>query len=480
MTAFRALGLLALVAVTACTDRAPVVKPTPLVPCTVPGIGREAECGVIQVPEVRGADETMGLRVVRVRARRSGVPREALTLLAGGPGQAGSEAFARLWPIYASIAEGRDVLLVDARGTGGSAPLDCPPDDDLADAFRVGTLTAAARRCAPRHAGRVLDAYGTDSHAADLEEVRRAFEYERLDLLGVSYGTRLALAYAQAHPTRVRSLVLDGVVPPELVLGATFGRDADAALDGVLADCDADEGCRRAFPEARAALAKHLASLDASVIETDVRQPETQAALRVRVERAGFVAALRGLLYAPELAALLPLTLAEAEAGRYDGLFGQTATLARAAEEGMSLGLLFSVACAEDVPRITESDRDAERATRLGVFVLDDLRQACAVWPVKPRPLEASSSVLDVPTLLLSGARDPATPPRFADALRERLPRSMHVIVPEAAHGVWARGCVPTIVEQFLERGTADGLEVECVARHRRPPFFLGRGGPAP
>ena len=481
MAFLRALTAMALGGLLAgCTDRSRAPGGWSGDTCTLPGITREAECGVVVVPESPGGAATLPLRIVRVRARRPGPAREALVLLAGGPGQAATEAFGRLWPLYESIAEGRDVLLFDARGTGASAPLDCERDDDLTATFAAGSLARAAKRCAPRSAGRSLELFGTDAHVADLERVRHVMGYERLELLGVSYGTRVALGYARRFPSRVRALVLDGVAPPSLVLGATFGRDADAALDAVFGDCEADATCRVAFPDGRGALERRLSALDAAPAEVVVRHPDTDAPLTLRVERAGLAAALRGLLYAPELAALIPYLLAEVEAGRYQALFGQTVTLGRGAEESMSLGLLFSVACAEDVPRIDDAAREAERKSRLGAALVDDFRQACAAWPVRARPLPTTREPLAVPTLLLSGAADPATPPRFAEALAAELSSSTHVVVPQAGHGVWARGCVPRLVADFLERGAADGLDVGCVARYRRPEFFLDRGGPAP
>jgi len=434
----------------------------------------------VSVPEVAGQPKELGLKVVRVPARTREANGRALFLLAGGPGQAATSAFPKLWPVYASLAETRDVVLLDVRGTGGSAPLDCPKSDDLSDAFRTGTLAEAARRCARSLGDRPLDAYGTDALVGDIEAVRVALGYGPIDLLGISYGTRLALAYAARHPNAVRSLVLDGVAPPELVLGGSFGRDGQAALDGLLAECAADEACRAAFPDARTKLLGYFDDLARAPITVDLHHPETGAPLRIPVERDGLASVVRSLLYAPELAALLPMTLAEVEQGRYQGLFSQAAALSRSADEGMSLGLLFTIACAEDIPRLRDTDRDAEKASTIGAALLDDFREACAHWPVKPRPAVVLPATLEVPTLLLSGALDPVTPPHWAESLRSRLPRGVHVVVPHAGHSVWARGCVPRLVERFLELGSADGLDVACVDKYRRPAFFLDRGGPRP
>ncbi|MBM4359274.1 MAG: alpha/beta fold hydrolase [Deltaproteobacteria bacterium] len=475
------LGSCAFALVVGCTERREPRGHGALAACVVPGIGRPAECGVVTVAEQEdGTGSAIPLRVVRVPARHPVARETPLYLLAGGPGQAATEAFPALWSAFARMSERHDVVMVDARGTGASSPLDCPSLDEPAEAFRVDPLVDAARRCLTHVNGRRLDAYGTEAAVRDLEAVRASLGDATIDLLGVSYGTRVALAYARRHPEHLRALVLDGVVPDELVLGASFGRDTDAALESILGDCEADASCRAAFPDVAAAFRSHLASLATKVTAVELREPSTDAPVRVLPSRAAITSLVRGLAYAPELASLLPNTLAEVSRGRYQGLLGQALTLSRAAEKEMSLGLLFTVACAEDIPRITDADREAEARTTLGTALLDDFRAACALWPVAPRPLRQADAVLATPTLLLSGAADPATPPRWADTLRERLPRSVHVVVPEAGHGVWARGCVSTIVEDFLEAGSAEGLDVACAAKFRRPAFFVDRGGPAP
>ena len=463
-----------------CTDRRVAADNSPLKPCVLSGIPREAECGSVFVREDAGSTKELGLRVARIPARAKGGERHALFLLAGGPGQAATVAFPKLWPVFAALAETRDIVMIDARGTGESAALDCPKVDDLAAAFRAGSLQEAARNCRPLHASRNLDAYGTDALALDLETVRKALGYGPVDVLGISYGTRLALAYAARFPDNVRSLVLDAVAPPELVLGGSFGRDGEAALDRLFVECAADASCGKAFPDARANYVKVLERLGRAPETLELRHPDSDAPLHVRVERDGLAAIVRSLLYAPELAALLPMTLSEVEHGNYQGLLQQAAVLSHSADEGMSLGLLFSVACAEDIPRLAETDRVAERATLLGTSIIEDFQAACALWPVHSRPLAPLPAVLLVPTLLLSGALDPVTPPHWAEALRARLPRSLHVVVPEAGHSVWARGCVPGLVERFIERGHPDGLDTACAARHQRPAFFIDRAGPSP
>lgn len=477
---WRNVVLLGLTAVAACTDDRRPPATDVLSPCLVHGIERPAECGHVTVKVDPTRDDTWDLRVVRVPARAARRSREPLFLLAGGPGQAATVAYPQLWSAFARVSEGRDIVMFDARGTGQSAPLDCPRIDDPSFAFRADAVAEAARRCVSHVETGRIEAYSTEAMVRDLDAVRSRLGYETIDLLGASYGTRVALAYASQFPDRARLLVLDGVVPPELALGGSFGRDADSAIDSILADCESDRACREAFPALRTAYRRHLDGLDGKASVIQLEDPGTKASISVKPTRGAVASLVRSLAYSPELAALLPSTLAEVVAGRYQPLLGQAIVLSRSAEVGMSLGLLYSIACAEDVPRISDSEREAELASTLGATLVDDFRAACAAWPVRPRPLEGLGTPLATPTLLLSGGADPATPPRWAESLRTRLTRSAHVVVPQAGHGVWLRGCVSSLVEDFLSHGTPERIDGGCAAEFRRPPFFLDREGPLP
>jgi pimeloyl-ACP methyl ester carboxylesterase len=174
-------------------------------PCTPAGF----ECGSLAVPLVRGA-AARGSLVLRATRRRVGAAPSASAVvpLAGGPGQAALPLAADFAEVLAPALAQRDLLVFDERGTGRSGRLSCRALDN------GGTSIAAVNSCAAE-LGAVRAAYRTADTVADLEDLRREAGYERLVLVGVSYGTKVALDYAAAHPDRVEALVLDSVVPPE-------------------------------------------------------------------------------------------------------------------------------------------------------------------------------------------------------------------------------------------------------------------------
>ncbi len=452
-----------------------------LAPCELPGAGRPGECGTLEVPlDPAHADgERLGLRVAVLRAPRREPDATPLFLLAGGPGQAATEAFAAMLPAFAGIANDRDLVLVDQRGTGRSAPLDCQASDDLAEGFREGELRAAAVRCKASIDGRDLSQFSTERAADDLERVRAALGYEGIALYGVSYGTRLALRYAERHPGHARRLVLDGVAPPELVLGASFAKDSQASLDGLLAACAADESCRAAFPDARRTLDAHLERLEEAPANVEALHPRTGEPVHITMHRDPFAVALRGLLYAPELAALVPLTIFEVSKGRYGAFIAQAAALGEPAQEEMSFGLFLSVVCAEDVPRIEDAAVAESKATLFGDALIRELRGACEAWPVaRLASAPAVTPELLVPTLILSGGLDPVTPPRWGELVAARIAGSRHLVATDAGHGIGSRSCVPKLMRAFLGGEPASGLDAACLRGDIRPPFFIDRAGP--
>ncbi|HEX7240723.1 MAG TPA: alpha/beta hydrolase, partial [Longimicrobiaceae bacterium] len=385
--------------------------------------------------------------------------------------------------LFGPSREGRDVLLVDQRGTGGSHPLDCGvygSRDDPASflgaflpADRVRACAAALRRRAD------LAQYTTDAAADDLDEVRAALGYERLDLFGGSYGTRAALVYMRRHPERVRSAVLQGVVPTDASLPLHFARDTDRALFGVVGECGAEAACRAAFPDLRGDVRRSLARLEEGPVQVEVASPGGRP-LRISLTRDLYAEALRFLLYGPATAGQLPAMVHRAA----EGDFGPVAAVAL--ERRMNLlgslspGIFLAVTCAEDLPFVDarEGERLA-RGTVLGNYRVRDQLAACAEWPrALIDPGFRGPVVSSVPTLILSGQWDPATPPSNGEQVARHLTNSLHVVVPSGGHGFVGlenAECIDGLMNDLVRAGSVAGLDTSCVRTVRRRPFQTER-----
>lgn len=456
-----------------------------LVDCRLPD-GTKARCGTHTVEEIRGTEDPtdITLEFAVVPSETEGTDRGLpVVLLAGGPGQSAIDAYAPALRLYAPFLRDRDVLLLDQRGTGRSQPIRCDtPDEELGleEALSVDVDVERLTACKQAHMHLDLGAYTTPRAVADLAEVLDALGYDQVNLVGGSYGTRMALAFARRHPNRVRTMVLDGVAPVDMAIPLSFAGDADRAIDAMVRDCAAEPACAEAFGDLGAMIDDLLEPTDATPPQMTVEHPRTGEAATLDVDRELLLQGIRGILYVPDLAALLPLSLSRAAAGDFDPLLAQTLLLSDGMRSSMADGMYLSVMCTEDVPFITDAEVAEQAApTRFGTKIVDDLRKSCEHWHQGELPADYREPVsADVPTLLLSGEIDPVTPSRWAEHAAQTLPNARTVTVPGAGHGVIVLPCVAGMVDRFMDTADPAGLDVSCVGKHRRPPFFIDFAGP--
>ena len=428
-----------------------------------------ARCGTFEIPENRALPDgpLVRLHIAVVPALRTEAEPDALFVLSGGPGQAASDFYVAMAHAFARIRRDRDIVIVDQRGTGRSNKLSCPLPDDAAlievDPSRIQGYTKA---CLASLSGDPRF-YTTSVAVRDLEEVRAALGYGQIDLYGVSYGTRVAQHYLKRYPTRVRAMVLDGVVPPQLALGPRIPLEAQRALDALFDRCATSTACNEAFPSLREEFAALRRRLRQSPMEIALADPLTAAPLEVRFSNAELSSVVRLLSYSDEAAATLPLLIYEAQVvGRPQALAAQYEIIKRDMQDQLAYGMHFSVVCSEDAPRWTGEEVSAEalEETYIGADFMAVMSAICDVWPRGPVDEEfAEPARSDVPVLVLSGENDPVTPPAYGADILQGLPNSLHLILSGQGHGQLAVGCVPRIVARFISTASIDGLGEHCV-----------------
>lgn len=470
----------------ACQPAAPTASGQPaaalaLTDCllTTPGGGGQvkAQCGTLTVPEDRAqpGGRQIPLRVAVVPAVSRSPQPDPLFLLAGGPGQAATEAFPAMFSAFDRINQTRAIVLVDQRGTGRSNPLRClDPEDETLQA--EAEVIAALQAC-PAKLDADLRFYTTEIAMQDLDDVRAALGYAKINLYGSSYGTRAALAYLRRYPERVRAVILDAVVDPDFRLFLRAAQDGQRALDLVFQRCAADPACQAAFPDLPAEFAGLLARLDQAPLELQLPNPATGAPLKLTLTRPILTNIVFGALYAPEFVALLPLSVHTAyTAGDYGPLLAQAYSL----DAGLYDGMLYAVACSEDAPRISAADAVAAANATFGDRTAA-LRAVCAQWPAGAVSADFYTPVQSaVPALLLSGEADPITPPPYAAQVAAGLSNNLNVVAPGMGHGILIRGCVDRLATDFINQGTLAGLDAGCVQAIQPPPFFVSFTGPRP
>lgn len=429
--------------------------------CRLKGVEHEALCGVLRRPldPARADGPLIDLHVAVLPAVARNKKPDPVLFFAGGPGQSAIGLAGPMARMFQRFLNRRDVILIDQRGTGRSAPLVCEPElptrpvAEALDPARQQRVLAECRDALQKLPHGDLRHYTTTIAMADADAVRQALGVAQVNVIGGSYGTRAALEYMRQFPGSVRRAVIDGVAPPDMALPGSFSPDAQRAFDALLAACEAADGdasCRQRYPGLRA---KWHAVLAALPREVAVNHPVTGREERFQLTREMLVGLVRAPLYAPALASALPFAIHEAAAGRYDPIIG-LATAISSGGRGMELatGMHFSVVCAEDMPRLgLTGDKPGHD---FGDAALKLYRDTCSAWPKGEVPAAFYSvPPAKAPVLVMSGGDDPVTPPRHGERVAKALgAQARHVVVPHAGHGTMALGCLRDVVFRFVDQ----------------------------
>jgi len=454
-------------------------------PCRPPGLQRKVLCGKLFVKENRGlgGGRRIPLNIVILPATGPSREPDPVFYLVGGPGQAATESAQRAAAEQEQINAFRDVVLVDQRGTGGSNPLRCRfyPVGDLRQYLGPPPSPEQVRKCRVELEKRAdLAAYTTPEAVADLEQVRRALGYPRINLDGGSYGTRVALVYMRTHPEAIRTAVLRGLSPTNYRLPLPFARAGQAALERLFEACESDPACHSAYPDPRADLSEVLERLRREPVSVEVENPVTGRREGARISHDLFVSRLHLLLFSTGLSSQVPNLLHRAASGDFEP-FAQLAVLfGKAITDQLYFGMQLSVACSEDFPFISSSDVARETSgTFLGATRVSQLGAFCGSWVRARLPKGYADPVhASTPTLLISGGLDAVTPKRFADEVAAGLPNSRSILVPFGGH-INAGPCLDSIAAQFIAQDSAEGLDLSCVEEIRRLPFSVPEDRPS-
>jgi len=473
--------------IAACGQDAKRAARLELTPCQVPEVAEKVLCGTYEVFEDRAARKgrKITLKILVFPATGPKHEPDPFVYIPGGPGSSATEDAPDIAQLLAGIRAQRDLLFVDQRGTGGSHPLDCKLFNPADPQSYLGYFLPLedVRKCRQELEPKAdLTLYTTPIAMDDLDEVRAALGYERLNLYGGSYGTRAALVYLKRHPQSVRTVTLQGVAPTNQFMPRDFAQANERALQGIIAECAADEACNKAFPNLREETKTVLERLMKGPIEVEVRvaspAPGAATTAKVKLSRDLAAEAIRYMLYNPPSAGRVPLLLHLAAQGNFTPLAESAIFYRQQLVSSGSNGLYLSITCAEDLPWIKAGEGEQLSAnTFLGDYRLRQQREACALWPRATIPKDYSEPTkADAPVLILTGEWDPVTPPANGDAAAKNLTSSLHVVVPHGAHGLGGlqgSDCLLRLQTEFVERGTTKGLDTSCVKNIKRNGFVL-------
>ncbi|MDX1394878.1 MAG: alpha/beta fold hydrolase [Gemmatimonadota bacterium] len=452
--------------------------------CPEHAIGGAVTCYLVTVPEdpARPDGRAIDLEVMVLEARSAEPRDDPLVAIPGGPGQSATRAagtrdyFAE---VFDPLRDERDIVLLAPRGTAGSGELGLDPSpeilfDDLATVVPASWTRAARARLAERAD---LTSYTTSHIAEDLETIRAALGYGALNIYGTSYGTRVAQLYAARYPRNVRTLVLKAPVPPTAVVPLTYTTGSQRALDALFELCREQEACRAAYPAIEERFAGLLERLREDSASLTVTNPLSGAEAEIRIDDTALGYLLRNLMMAASGGATTLAVIDQASRGDFSAVSAAVPALRAAYATALAGGMAISVIASEDVPRVT--DELLEEDVRSGFLrgaVARGMLDAAEGWPradVRPDLYEFLEA--DIPTLLVTGDFDPATPPAFAEEIAGHLPSARVLVFPGGAHSANNFDGLGGIMADFVRSASVDGLDLTAVERNRPLPLVSNR-----
>jgi pimeloyl-ACP methyl ester carboxylesterase len=441
-----------------CTDLAAAV---PLTPCELPGVQRAAKCGVVDVAENpdKPAGRRLQIAVAIIPAEVPGSHDDPIVPLMGGPGEDAISAAEYYTTTHAAMLRDRDLLLIDQRGTGKSNALRCKlyDPDNPAKSLRDLFPAESVRRCAQELSARAdLTQYTYPNLARDLEQVRRELGFGKLNLTAGSYGTRAAQVYLRMYPQSVRTVYLGSVVPLDVITPLTMAKTAEDVRNRTFDACAADAGCRAAFPNLRQEFVAIVQQLDSG---------------KTPFDRGRVMEWFRSLTYRPYSATELPWLIHQAHTGNWAPIQAGIQENAAGADAALSLGLLFSITCNDDVAFIKEGDIAREtKNTFLRDYRVRQQQAACRQWPKAATATDRTPVKSSVPTLFVSGDSDAATPLWFTQRVAAGFSQRAEIVVGNQGHTEWT-DCVARYYAQLLRDGSVSNLRGAKCAAVPRPPF---------
>ena len=451
-----------------------------LSPCNSANLTKDALCGTYEVYEdrVHKSGRKISLNMTILPALATKPQSDAVFYLSGGPGAGSAVTVQNGGDFVTKFRRERDVVFIDQRGTGKSNPLQCElygDKNDMRGYFGEGITKekiAACRAQLEKIAN--LEQYTSDNSIDDFDEVRAALGYDKINLLGGSYGSTAALVFMRRHPNQIRSAIIEGVAPTNYKVPLPFAKGVQQAMNRLIADCAADKECGKSFPKFREEFESILAKLEKEPATFQAINPYTRQSQQVTLTRDTFVDHIRVMLYAPEYSRYLPFLIHQVNQGNFLLFASISFQIFKSVDDQIARGLQLCIACSEDTPFITEEEIKRETA---GSFYGDHKVRAwiesCKQWTKG----KADASFLEpvkspIPTLILSGAIDPVTPPQKAEEVARNLPNSRHIVINNAGHAFNSE-CLDTLRAEFIAKGSAKKLDAACVETIQRPPFAV-------
>jgi len=442
------------------------------------GKPKETIRGQIEVFEdnIKNQGKKIKLNIEVVPAKSKADKAEPMFIIMGGPGQAATDLVSFFSDIFKPINEKSDLVFVDQRGTGKSNPLQLSGDystladyfkDDFADKETIANCFESLSKT------NNLNCYGTRNAIIDLDKVREMMGYKKMNIYGTSYGTRVSIAYINKYPNRVKTATLKGLVPHDLVIPFNFAEDAQRSLDILVSDCKVNPVCNSAYPTLENELKIFFNTQ--FPVSIDILNPETKEKETVKLTKDIVALNMRVLLMSPSTTKNIPFIVTQFNKGNHEPLTDLMLSIKKSYLKGVYDGMTLCVICHEDYPALVQIANTQKTETFLGDYWIYRVKNSCDVWnPSKTGLKKGKIKKQSIPTLIISGNRDGATPPKYGDEVLKYFPNGRHVVVNSGSHSFdGMRNCVDKIICDFVTTGQNKLLKTDCVDLIKFPEYRM-------
>lgn len=456
-----------------------------LTDCYLEELGETVTCGTYEVWEDREKKKgrRFKLNFIILPARASNPAPDPVFVFDGGPGAGAAEGAAYWAESFEKLRQEREIVLIDLRGTGKSNPLPCRyiGDQTRAQTYLKDLMPENyVKNCREKLAQwNDLRFYHITVALGDVDELREALGYDRINIAGSSYGGYTGIVYMKYYPQNVRSAFLHNPGVPHLLYPANLARDTELSLEHMFADCASDPNCAADYPNLREEFRQVVERLQQGPVTVDITNPINDEPESVTYTYTDFLQGFRALLYNSNRQRWAPIFIYWAARNGWQPVVEYTVNYKYSINSLLTYGMFLCVTCSEAIPYIDYEEARARAAgTFMGTYRLDRQQRACELWERGDIPADFHSPPdMAIPTLILTGEIDAAIPPYVGDILADLLPNSVHYMVPNAGHelsNAW-ENCLDDALHQFINQGSVTGLDFSCAHGNQRPPFASWR-----
>lgn len=397
----------------------------------------------------------------------------------GGPGS-GATGTAGYYEAFPEFRKNRDVVLIDFRGTGKSSGLFCKSmllnADNPYEAFDDLFPIQKVRDCYNELVGQVdLKEYSTTNAITDIDEIRNWLGYDKINLLGFSYGTRACQSYLHQYPQSIRSVIMFGPAPTFMQRPESFARDSQETWDLIYKDCMADSTCAGKYPKLKEEFAEVLNRLNKQPALYAYTDTTTKRTTTVTIRKGMFSELIRTIMYSVDGQRKLPGIIHEVYNGNFEPIVIRAINRSINYNE-ISDAFYLCVTCSEDVPFMdTTKILHNTTNTFLGDYRIRQELKACEQWTRYELEDDYLTPVqTSIPVLIFVGDHDPVTPPRWGTAMAQRMSNYKFIVMPILSHyegGLSNQNCLSQSFGEFFD-APGSQFQMPCIEQMKPVPFF--------